>query len=54
MKTYHIVKTDYHYFVAVETYSLKGREPIHTFEAKDFLEAVDYKNSYVKEHNLKC
>lgn len=53
MKTYHIVRAEYKYFVAVETFNLRGRKPIHTFEARDLLEAIDYKNSYVKEKCLK-
>lgn len=53
MKTFHIVKAEYKYFVAVETFNLRGRTPIHTFQARDLLEAIDYKNSYVKEHSLK-
>ena len=53
MKTFHIVTAEYKYFVAVETFNLRGRTPIHTFQARDLLEAIDYKNSYVKEHSLK-
>lgn len=53
MKTYHIVRAEYKYFVAVETFNLRGRKPLHTFEARDLLEAIDYKNNYVKEKNLK-
>ena len=52
MKTYHIVRAEYRYFVAVETFSLRGRKPLHTFEAKDFLEAIEYKNNYVREKKL--
>ena len=54
MKTYHIVKAEYKYFVAVETFNLRGRTPIHTFQAKDIIDAIAYKNSFVKEHGLKC
>ena len=52
MKTFHIVRAEYRYFVAVETFSLRGRKPLHTFEAKDFLEAIEYKNNYVREKKL--
>ena len=49
MKTYYVVMTDYNYPVAVEEYQLRGRTVMHAFLARDFLEAVDIKNQWMKE-----
>ena len=52
MKTFHIVRAEYRYFVAVETFNLRGRRSLHDFEAVDLIEAIEYKNNYVKEKGL--
>ena len=52
MKTFHIVRAEYRYFVAVETFNLRGRKSLHDFEAVDLIEAIEYKNNYVKEKGL--
>lgn len=48
MTKYFVVVTEYDYPVAVEEYQLRGRKPIHSFFAKDFLEAVEIKNKWAK------
>lgn len=52
MKTFHIVRAEYRYFVAVETFNLRGRKSLRDFEAVDLIEAIEYKNNYVKEKGL--
>lgn len=52
MKTFHIVRAEYRYFVAVETFNLRGRQSLHDFEAEDLIDAIAYKNNYIKEKHL--
>ena len=52
MKRFYVVITEYNYPVAVEEYQLRGREVLHSFMAKDFLEAVDIKNKWVKGSDI--
>jgi hypothetical protein len=49
MKKFFVVMTEYDYPVAVEEYQLRGRTILHTFYARDFLEAVERKNKCIKE-----
>jgi hypothetical protein len=52
MKMFFVVIADYDYPVAVEEYQLRGREVLHKFCAKDFLEAVEIKNEWAKRSDI--
>jgi hypothetical protein len=49
MKTFYVVMAEYKYPVAVEEYQIRGRAVMHAFVARDFLEAIDIKNQWIKE-----
>lgn len=52
MTKYFVVIAEYDYPVAVEKYQIRGRKVLHKFMARDFLEAVEKKNKWVKESDI--
>ncbi|WP_405355422.1 hypothetical protein [Ruminococcus sp.] len=52
MIRFFVVVAEYDYPVAVQEYQLRGRKVLHSFMAKDFLEAVEIKNKWAKESDF--